>query len=93
MRETGPLESRLWEPGKERTEMPSQRPGGGGFPGGKAFSNGKAKTPLKKGDNIVVVDGEHAKRCGVVSAMDPDGDMYVRLKEGPKQQMYAGNTR
>ena len=49
------------------------------------LSNGKAKTPLKKGDNIVVVDGEHAKRCGVVSAMDPDGDMYVRLKEGPKQ--------
>ena len=49
------------------------------------LSHGKAKTPLKKGDNIVVVDGEHAKRCGVVSAMDPDGDMYVRLKEGPKQ--------
>ena len=40
--------------------------------------------PWRKGDRCTVVDGEHAGREGDVSAIDEDGDIYVRLTGGSR---------
>ena len=39
----------------------------------------KHAAPLRKGDGCVVIGGEHAGCTGEVSAVDADGNIYVRL--------------
>ena len=38
--------------------------------------------PLRKGSTCQVTGGEHAGRSGQVSAVDADGDVYVKLDDG-----------